>query len=277
MKRRYKVFDVGFFFFFFAMWRFSCGTGQPESVIAMTDLSSASCSRCLSAGCSPLCDKLNYAGEIFRQVACNACKELDDHLWKQKGPKTVEWFSEWKSNKWTRVFKEKFKFRAFLIGFNLSLNSPGQQIHETMAVLSFKTSVSHPCYASLKPLVYFLTHSNIFPRLASVYSQFRSIFVSKGLWCLDVCSVATLLLMWQCLLVTPNCRGGGLNNVWTNPGCTPLTCSSLRLADDGGQTVPGAAAGRQEAGAAGSGIDDADSDLRCLGSKETLCSKKCTA
>lgn len=36
------------------------------------------------------------------------------------------------------------------------------------------------------------------------------------------------------------------------------TSSSPLLADDGGQTVPSAAAGRQEAGVAGSGLDDSD-------------------
>lgn len=127
-----------------------------------------------------------------------------------------------------------------------------------MALLSFKTSVSHPWYLSPKPLVYLLTHCNIFPCPASVYSQCLAIFVSKGLWSLDVCCVATLLLMWPCSLVTPNCREGGVNNVWINQRSTSQTSSSLHSADDGGQTVPSAAAGRQEAGAAGSGIDQSD-------------------
>lgn len=127
-----------------------------------------------------------------------------------------------------------------------------------MVLLSLKTSVSHPWYLAPKPLVYLLTHCNVFPRLTSVYSQCLAIFVSKGLWCLDVCCVATLLLMWQCSLVTPDCGGGGVHNVWLNQCSTSQTSSSLHLADDWGQIVPSAAAGRQEAGAAGSGIDESD-------------------
>lgn len=84
------------FFFFsrpppFVMCRFSCGTGQPESVIALTDLSSALRFRCLCrlftalrwAVFSPesLLANLPLASLFFFVLCClipgwNACKRI---------------------------------------------------------------------------------------------------------------------------------------------------------------------------------------------------------